>query len=49
MTNGGADITLPGCLLLRFGDDGLCTALREYWHVEPGQLEPPPDWGDLHA
>jgi hypothetical protein len=21
--------------------------LREYWHVEPGRLEPPPGWGDL--
>ena len=47
MTNDGADITLPGCLLLRFGDDGLCIALREYWHVETGRLEPPPGWGDL--
>jgi predicted SnoaL-like aldol condensation-catalyzing enzyme len=46
MRNDGAEITLPGCLLLRFGDDGLCVALREYWHVEPGRREPPPEWGD---
>jgi hypothetical protein len=26
MRNDGADITLPGCLLLRFGQDGLCLA-----------------------
>lgn len=45
MRSDGAEITLPGCLLLRFGDDGLCLALREYWHVEPGRLEPPPEWG----
>jgi hypothetical protein len=45
MRNDGAEITLPGCLLLRFGEDGLCLALREYWHFEPGRLEPPPEWG----
>jgi hypothetical protein len=49
MRNDGADITLPGCLLLRFGADGLCLALREYWHVESGRREPPPGWGDLHS
>jgi hypothetical protein len=47
MRSDGAEITLPGCLLLRFGADGLCTALREYWHVEQGRLDPPPGWGDL--
>ena len=45
MRNDGADITLPGCLLLRFGQDGRCRALREYWHVEQGRLDPPPEWG----
>ena len=45
MRNDGADITLPGCLLLEFGQDGLCLALREYWHVQPGRLEPPSGWG----
>jgi ketosteroid isomerase-like protein len=45
MRSDGADITLPGCLLLRFGDDGRCLSLREYWHVQPGRLEPPPEWG----
>jgi ketosteroid isomerase-like protein len=42
----GEEITLPGCLLLRFGADGRCRMLREYWHVEKGRHEPPPDWGD---
>ena len=46
MRNDGAEITLPGCLLLRFRDDGLCLALREYWHVEQGRREPPPGWGE---
>ena len=47
MRNDGADITLPGCLLLRLGQDGRCLALREYWHVDPGRREPPQGWGDL--
>jgi ketosteroid isomerase-like protein len=41
----GEDVTLPGCLLLHFGDDGLCVTLHEYWHFEPGLSEPPPEWG----
>jgi hypothetical protein len=45
MRNDGADITLPGCLLLDFDEDGLCLALREYWHVGSGRTEPPPGWG----
>ena len=47
MRSDGAEITLPGCLLLRFGADGLCVALREYWHIEQGRLDPPQGWGDL--
>ncbi len=45
LTDEGDDLTLTGCLLLRFGDDGLCTELREYWFAEPGMHEPPPGWG----
>jgi hypothetical protein len=41
----GEDVTLPGCLLLDFDDDGLCRQLREYWHFEPGTVEPPTGWG----
>ncbi|HSJ70620.1 MAG TPA: nuclear transport factor 2 family protein [Acidimicrobiia bacterium] len=41
----GDDVTLPGCLLLHFDDDGLCTSLHEYWHFEPGTHQPPPEWG----
>jgi predicted SnoaL-like aldol condensation-catalyzing enzyme len=41
----GADVTLPGCLLLDFTDDGLCRRLREYWHFQPGSFDPPPEWG----
>lgn len=40
------DVTLPGCLLLRFSANGLCSDLREYWQLERGRLEPPPGWGE---
>lgn len=40
------DVTLPGCLIVRFADDGLCEELREYWHVETGRrVAPPAGWG----
>ena len=45
MRDEGAWITLPGCLVLRFAEDGRCEELREYWHVEDGKHEPPPGWG----
>jgi hypothetical protein len=45
MSDEGEDITLPGCLLLRFAPDGRCEELREYWHVEPGRHDPPAGWG----
>ena len=41
----GADVTLPGCLLLDFDQDWLCSNLREYWHFQPGAYEPPDGWG----
>jgi uncharacterized protein (TIGR02246 family) len=39
------EITLPGCLLLRFAPDGRCRDLWEYWQVKPGRQEPPGNWG----
>jgi hypothetical protein len=39
------EITLPGCLLLRFALDGRCHDLREYWQVRPGTRNPPDGWG----
>jgi hypothetical protein len=41
----GAPITLPGALILRFAADGRCEELREYWHHQPGRVEPPEGWG----
>ena len=42
-TKGG--ITLPGCLLLKFAEDGRCEDLWEYWQVQEGCHEPPEGWG----
>lgn len=42
----GGELTLPGCLLLRFDDDGLCVDLREYWHTLPERREPFDGWGE---
>ncbi|MFW6074872.1 MAG: nuclear transport factor 2 family protein [Chloroflexota bacterium] len=40
------ELTLPGCLILRFNAEGLCEELREYWHVEfGGRVSPPEGWG----
>ena len=41
----GEDVTLPGCLLMTFDDEGRCTSLREYWHYQPGRFDPPDGWG----
>jgi uncharacterized protein (TIGR02246 family) len=41
----GEEFTLPGCLVLRFDQAGLCEELREYWHVEPIRQGPPAGWG----
>ena len=40
------EITLPGCLLLRFAPDGRCADLWEYWQVQPGRQDPPAGWGE---
>ena len=45
MRSDGEEITLTGCLLLRFAPDGRCEDLREYWNVESGQLPPHEGWG----
>jgi ketosteroid isomerase-like protein len=45
MSSDGEEITLPGCLLLEFGEDGRCRSLREYWQVGVGRHEQPSGWG----
>jgi hypothetical protein len=42
----GEVTTGPGCLILRFDENGLCEELREYWHDEPGVRLPPAGWGE---
>lgn len=41
----GDHITLPGCLLLRFAEDGRCEDLREYWNLAEGRHQPHAGWG----
>lgn len=43
---GGVPSTLAGCDVIRFDRDGRCRELREVWHLEPGEREPPPGWGE---
>jgi hypothetical protein len=45
MRDDGGEVTLPGCLLLRFRTGGRCQELREYWHREEGRRDPPDGWG----
>jgi hypothetical protein len=45
MKGDGADVTVPGCLLLDFDETWSCSRLREYWLFEPARRDPPPEWG----
>ncbi len=45
MENDGAAVTLPGCLLLVFDEEGKCSSLHEYYTFAEGRLVPPPEWG----
>ena len=45
MLDEGEEVTMPGCLLLRFATDGRCSDLWEYWQDEPGLRDPPAGWG----
>ena len=47
MENSGQDVTLVGCLLLTFDDNGRCRSLNEYYEFAEGRLDPPSDWGAL--
>lgn len=46
MAISGEEVTLAGCLLLLFDDEGLCRELREYWNLIQGTHQPPRGWGD---
>jgi hypothetical protein len=45
MVSEGEQVTLPGCLLLRFESDGRCSDLREYWNFASTLREPFAGWG----
>lgn len=45
MRDDGREVTLPGCLLMRFRPGGRCQELREYWHREEGRRDSPEGWG----
>jgi hypothetical protein len=47
MENSGEEVTLVGCLLLIFDDDGRCRSLNEYYEFAEGRRDPPDDWGAL--
>ncbi|GAA3786281.1 hypothetical protein GCM10022226_00480 [Sphaerisporangium flaviroseum] len=40
---GDKPVTLAGCAAVRFGEDGLVTEARDYWHVADGHREPEGD------
>ena len=39
------DVTLAGCVMLLFSRNGLCKELHDYWILQSGRLNPPPEWG----
>jgi ketosteroid isomerase-like protein len=46
MVEEGREVTLVGCALLRFRQDGLIEESREYWFMEPGLHQPYEGWGE---
>jgi predicted SnoaL-like aldol condensation-catalyzing enzyme len=45
----GSPVTVVGCLVLAFADDGRCRELRECWNEVEGLVDPPAGWGHLDA
>jgi ketosteroid isomerase-like protein len=39
------DATLAGCVMLRFAKNGLCKELHDYWILQTGRIQVPPNWG----
>jgi hypothetical protein len=39
------DVTLAGCIMLHFAKNGLCKELHDYWVLQTGKLQTPPNWG----
>jgi SnoaL-like domain len=45
MREDGLELTLAGCIMLRFAPDGRCSQLRDYWVTAPDRQAPPESWG----
>ena len=41
----GAESTLAGCHVVRFGPDGLVAKAQDYWQLQRGHRPPPDGWG----
>ncbi len=39
------DVTLVGCVMLHFAKNGLCKELHDYWVLQTGRIQAPPNWG----
>jgi hypothetical protein len=39
------DVTLAGCIMLHFAKNGLCKELHDYWVLQAGRQQAPPNWG----
>ncbi len=41
MREDGKDVTIAGCVMLRFARNGLCSELRDYWTLKEGRIPAP--------
>ncbi len=41
MREDGKDVTIAGCVMLRFAKNGLCSELRDYWTLKEGRIPAP--------
>src|SRR6058998_2950065 len=41
------DVTLAGCVMLRFAKNGQCKELHDYWVLQTGKIQAPLNWGPL--
>ena len=39
------DVTLAGCVMLRFAKSGLCKELHDYWVLQRGKIQAPSNLG----
>jgi hypothetical protein len=39
------DVTLAGCIMIRFAKNGLCKELHDHWVLQTGRQQAPAGWG----